>query len=91
MLLSGCRTVYDVTAETEEGVLKALMEPVALPAWYHHRRMENFVLNHINGWQFSYWTAATRIKGTFTHKNGRVIHLTNGWGRNEPQRVSPLV
>ncbi len=79
---------YEVVAETDKGVLKALMEPVMPPAWYHHRRMEQFKQNHINGWQFTYWTGETKVKGTFTYKNGRELKLTNGVGRNEPQRVS---
>lgn len=83
-------TAYEVVAETEAGLLKAFMEPLVPPSWYHHRRMEEFTMNHINGWQFSYWTGETKIKGSFNFRNGRSLKLTNGIGRNEPQRVSPL-
>ena len=81
---------YEVIAETKDGLFKANMEPVASPAWYVHRRMETLSMDNIGGWNFSYWDALLKAKGTFTYKDGKVLNLTNGVGINEPQRVSPL-
>jgi hypothetical protein len=83
-------TAFDVTAETGEGRFHAIMDPVATPSWYVHRRMEKLGMDDVEGWNFSYWDAPLKSEGEFTYKNGKVISLTNGRGVNEPQKVSPL-
>jgi hypothetical protein len=84
-------TVYEVTAETEAGVLKTTMEPLATPSWYVHRRMEKLALDNTEGYNFCYWDAPFKAEGEFRYKDGKVIKLTNGRGVNEPQKVSSLV
>lgn len=82
---------YEVTAETEMGVLKFNFEASKYPQWIEKRRMEFLTIDRIPGWSFIMYDLPIECKGTFTYKDGTILNLTSGDGVDEVLRIFPLL